>query len=99
VTADALHTELAAKDFLLINVHTPHTEDIPGTDAALAYTDVDAIVAFVGKDLAKKVVVYCAGTSMSKPVGTELAARGYTDVRYLLGGYMGWKSAGYPLTP
>ena len=98
LTVEELHTELAAKDFVLLNVHVPHDVDIPGTDAALTYEDVDAIAAYLGADLEKKVVVYCFGTSMSKPTGTTLAARGYTHVRYLLGGYGAWEKAGYDVT-
>ena len=98
LTVAELHAELATKDFLLVNVHVPHDGDIPGTDQFLAYTDLEAIAAFVGPDKAKKVVVYCMGTSMSKPVGTDLAARGYAAVRYLEGGYSAWTKAGYDLT-
>lgn len=98
VSVADLHAELPQKDFRFLNVHTPHDADIPGTDAAIAYSDLDAIVAFVGSELTTKVVVYCSGDSMSKEAGQGLAARGYREVRYLDGGMTGWTKAGYSLT-
>lgn len=98
VSVADLHTELAQKDFLLLNVHIPHDADIPGTDTAIAYTDLDALAAFIGPELATKIVVYCSGDSMSKEAGQGLAARGYRGVRYLDGGMTGWTKAGYSLT-
>jgi len=94
-----LHTILGngTKDFLLIGVHEPYQGDIPGTDQDIVYTDTAALVAYIGSDLDKKVVVYCMSNYMSGIAGNALVARGYRAIRYLDGGMGAWKSAGYTL--
>jgi rhodanese-related sulfurtransferase len=100
LSVTALHDALASdggKDFLLINVHTPLAGDIPGTDKDIAYTDPDAIAAFIGPDLDTRVVVYCMSNYMSTIAATDLVAKGYRAVRYLDGGLSAWEAAGYPV--
>jgi rhodanese-related sulfurtransferase len=99
VTPAQLHAELAAKDFLLLNVHKPDEGEIPGTDAHLTYADVPAIAAYIGADLMTKVVIYCKSNYMANIVAPALVALGYCNVRYLDGGMNGWKAAGYSLDP
>ena len=97
VTAAELHAELESKDFLLIDVHTPYARVIPGTDARIAYTDVDALAAYIGADLDRKAVLTCMSGYMSDVAGSALAARGYRAIRQLEGGMEAWTAAGYPL--
>ena len=85
------------KDFLLINVHHPYQGDIAGTDQDILYTDTNALSAYIGADLDRKVVVYCMSNYMSGIAGNALVARGYRAIRYLDGGMGAWKSAGYTL--
>ena len=99
VTPQQLSAELAAKDFLLINVHVPHEGEIPGTDAHLTYANVPAIAAYIGPDLMTRVVIYCKSNYMATLAGPALVALGYCNVRYLDGGMNGWKAAGYALDP
>jgi len=99
VSAKALHDELAAKDFLLVNVHKPDEGEIPGTDAHLTYADVPAIAAWIGPDLMTRVVIYCKSNYMANVAGPALVAKGYCNVRYLDGGMNGWVAAGYALDP
>jgi rhodanese-related sulfurtransferase len=97
VTPQQLHAELGAKDFLLVNVHIPYAGEIPGTDTHIPYTDPDKIAAYIGSDLGKKTVVYCLTDHMATLAGNALVGKGYSSVRYLLGGMTAWTAAGYPL--
>jgi rhodanese-related sulfurtransferase len=92
-----LHAALANKDFLLIDVHTPNAGSIPGTDARIAYSDIPALVAFIGPNLDTKVVLTCRSGGMSKQAGNALVARGYRNISELTGGTDAWTNAGYPL--
>lgn len=93
----ALRDYLAGHDPVLINVHIPWAGDIPGTDARIAYTDVDAIERQLGSDRCVDVILYCLGGPMSVEAGDKLIARGYLRVRDLLGGLAAWEQAGYPV--
>ncbi len=97
ISAQELHAALAAKDFLLIDVHTPYAGTIPGTDARIVYTDVAAIAQYIGPALDTKVVLTCASGHMSTVAGKDLASRGYRAIRQLTGGFSAWTSAGYTL--
>jgi rhodanese-related sulfurtransferase len=99
ITASELHTALLAKDFLLIDVHTPREGVVPGTDTSIPFSDVNAIAAYIGADLNKKVVLTCLSSGMSDSAGSALAARGYRAVRHLQGGMNAWVAAGYTLDP
>jgi rhodanese-related sulfurtransferase len=93
-----LHAALATnQDLLLIDVHYPNAGSIPGTDARIAYNDVPSLVAFIGSDLDKKVVLTCLSGHMSKTAGDALAARGYRNISELTGGMNAWIAAGYTL--
>lgn len=87
------------KGFLLVNVHVPDEGNIPGTDANLAYTDPDAIAAYLGSDLDRRAVVYCRLGAQSTTAGEALVARGYRAIRQLEGGFTAWKNAGHPMDP
>jgi rhodanese-related sulfurtransferase len=98
IGVEELHTALAAKDFLMIDVHLPYAGEIPGTDAHIAYTEIDALAACIGADLERKVVLTCLGGPMSVESGDALVARGYRQIRWLVGGMNAWVNAGYTLT-
>ncbi len=85
------------RDFLLINVHVPYAGDIPGTDADIAYTDTDGLVAAIGDQLDRTVVVYCRSGGMSAQASGDLVDLGYTGVYDLQGGMNAWEAAGYEL--
>ena len=97
ISAQQLHTALANKDFLLIDVHYPNAGSIPGTDARIAYDDIPALVAFIGPDLDTKVVLTFLMGGMSKSAGNALVARGYRNISELTGGMSAWTTAGYSL--
>jgi len=99
LTAEELHAQLETKDFLLINVHIPYAGQIPGTDAHVPYTDIDALVATIGDDRGTKVVLYCLTGPMSVAAGEALVELGYSRVFDLIGGMNAWREAGYELEP
>ncbi len=91
-----LISELASKDFLLVNVHIPNEGQIPQTDRHISYLEIDALTEYLGTDLDVKTVVYCLSNYMSTIAGNDLVTLGYRNVRYLDGGMSAWKSKGYP---
>ena len=97
ISAQQLHTALANKDFLLIDVHYPNAGSIPGTDARIAFDDIPVLVAFIGPNLDTKVVLTCLSGHMSKTAGDTLAARGYRNISELTGGMSAWTATGYTL--
>lgn len=48
-------------------------------------------------DTATPVVLYCGGGSRSALAAESLQRMGYTQVVSMIGGFGGWKSAGYPV--
>jgi rhodanese-related sulfurtransferase len=104
-TATALHnlkpSELAsmlkAKDFQLVNVHTPYAGEIEGTDVFLPYDQNEQNLSKLPVDKGAKIVVYCRSGAMSAIAAGTLAKLGYTNVWNLEGGMGAWKEAGYPL--
>jgi len=87
---------------LLIDVRSSRgraaTGDIPGAtladrddlDALFGPADAPAI------SLDTPVVVVCGSINGSGPVAAALAARGYTDVTHVDGGFPAWREAGLP---
>ena len=88
---------LATSDPIVINVHIPYAGDIPGTDTAIPYNQVDAIETYLKHDPCADVLLVCLSGGMSQTAGNELVKRGYLRVRDLSGGMQAWQSAGYPL--
>ena len=97
LSAGDLATWLEQKDFLLINVHIPYAGQLPSTDAHIAYTDLDGLVAALGEDTGTKAVLYCLTGPMSTKAVNDLVAMGYYGLWDLEGGMKGWKAAGYPI--
>lgn len=97
VTPARLNTMLAARDFVLVNVHVPYEDEIDGTDLFIAYDQVAAHLDQLPSDRGAKIVLYCRSGSMSAIAARELVAAGYTDVWNLDGGMNAWQAQGYPL--
>lgn len=82
---------------LLINTHVPDEGEIPGTDVHIAYTDGAELIAGVGEDLDRLVVVYCKTGPMSLTAAEVLIEAGYTRVHDLPEGMVGWQASGRSL--
>ena len=87
---------------LLIDVRSSRgraaTGEIPGATLA-DRDDLDALFGPADKpaiSLDTPVVVVCGSIDGSGPVAAALAARGYTDVTHVDGGFPAWREAGLP---
>ena len=49
----------------------------------------------VTMDRSAEIVLYCAGGNRSALAARDLAFMGYTNVKSMIGGFKGWKDAGY----
>lgn len=88
---------LAAKDFSLVNVHTPYEGAIAGTDAFIPYDTIGNILGELPQDKNAKIVLYCKSGRMSAVAAQTLISRGYTNVYDLQGGMDAWEQNGYQI--
>ena len=96
ITVQQLADLLKEEDVTLVNVHIPFEGDLPETDLSIPYDEIaDHLDQLPDKDAT--VVLYCRSGSMSTSAAKELAARGYTNVLEVDGGFNAWKAAGYEL--
>ncbi|MEO7294768.1 MAG: rhodanese-like domain-containing protein [Candidatus Limnocylindria bacterium] len=97
ITPARLDAMLAAKDFVLVNVHVPYEGEIEGTDAFIAFDQIAAHLDELPSDRGSKIVLYCRSGSMSAIAAREVVGLGYTNVLSLDGGMNAWSSQGFPL--
>lgn len=97
VTAAGLNAMLAAKDFVLVNVHVPYEGEIESTDLSIPYDEIGGRLGDLPSDKAAKIVLYCRSGSMSAIAARELVTAGYTNIWNLDGGMNAWQAQGYPL--
>ncbi len=98
ITGTELETYLKDKDFILIDVHIPEQEHIPGTDYVIPFNRINDIVEKI-PNKNSKVVLYCRSGSMSRKAAQDLAEMGYENVYNLLGGMNEWKAKSRPTVP
>jgi rhodanese-related sulfurtransferase len=97
VTASALKTMLAQKDFTFINVHVPFAGDIAGTDKSIPYDEIAQNLSQLPADKSAKIVLYCRSGRMIELAARTLVKLGYTNLWNLDGGMEAWQQAGYEI--
>ncbi|MFD6093571.1 rhodanese-like domain-containing protein [Oerskovia sp. NPDC060338] len=89
----------------LVDVRSPGGRASAGAIPGATVTDredLDAIfgsVAAPAVSLDTPIVVVCGSERGSGPVAEALAARGYTNVSHVEGGFPAWRDAGLPAEP
>ena len=91
VSTVQLKSMLENKDFLLINVHIPLASEIPATDLAIPYNQIEANLSLLPEDRKAKMVLYCAMGLMGDITAQTLVELGYTDVKTLNASIMTWE--------
>lgn len=97
VSVPQLQEMLAEKDFVFVNVHIPFEGNIPDTDLAIPFDQIDQHLDQLPGDKDAKIVLYCRSDRMSHDAARTLANLGYTNLYNLEGGFNDWKAAGLPL--
>ncbi len=99
ITADEVQKQLGAGDKIHIVDVRERDEFMDGyiSGAALiprGFLELN-IEEDVTMDRSAEIVLYCAGGNRSALAARDLAFMGYTNVKSMIGGFKGWKDAGY----
>ncbi|MEN8172703.1 MAG: rhodanese-like domain-containing protein [Chloroflexota bacterium] len=102
VTGEALNTELVENpDLILIDVRKPAEFEASIIDAPnVTWVTLDDFINLKDQwpaDLDTPIVTYCKAGHRSTVAMTILMSYGYTNVRSLKGGFVGWQDAGYAI--
>jgi rhodanese-related sulfurtransferase len=89
-----LRDSLKHKDFVLVNVHIPREDRIPGTDLEIPYDQMTSSLAQLPQDKETNIVLYCRSGRMSEIAAKSLVGLGYRHVVSLQGGTLAWEEAG-----
>lgn len=94
ITVAELQEMMKAKDFLLVNVHTPFEGNLPKTDLSIPYDTIDQNLGKLPSDKNAKIVLYCRSDRMSTIASKEMVKLGYTNIWNMVGGMVAWEQAG-----
>lgn len=97
ITVAELQEMMKAKDFLLVNVHTPFEGNLPKTDLSIPYDTIDQNLGKLPSDKNAKIVLYCRSDRMSTIASKEMVKLGYTNIWNMVGGMVAWEQAGQPI--
>ena len=94
ITPAKLASMLTQKDFTLLNVKTPYSGEVAGTDLYIPYTDLKARAGELPASRATRIVVYCRSGHESAIAAQTLVDLGYTNIDNLDGGMAAWTASG-----
>jgi rhodanese-related sulfurtransferase len=97
VTPDRLAQMMAHKDFTLVNVKTPYSGEIEGTDLYIPYDQLAGRAGELPTSKTAKILVYCRSGAESAQAAQALLDLGYTNVWNLDGGMNAWQASGRTL--
>ncbi len=97
ITPDQLAASMKTKDFTLLNVKTPYSGEIAGTDLYIPYDRLQARATELPADKGAPIVVYCRSGHESAIAAQTLLDLGYTNLRNLDGGMVAWQASGRDL--
>ena len=97
VSADQLASMLEQHSFTLLNVKTPYSGEIDGTDLYVPYDQLTARAAELLADKKAEIVVYCRSGHESAIAAQALIGLGYTNIYNLDGGMTAWIASGRQL--
>lgn len=97
VKSTMLKEMLLAKDFILINVHTPYEGEIAQTDLFIPYDRVGENQQKLPSNKNARILLYCRSGRMSAMTAEDLVSRGYSNIWNLDGGMVEWEIAGLPV--
>ena len=83
--------------FLLINTHIPFEGNIPTTDLSIPYNNVAQNLSLLPEDKDSELIIYCMSNRMAYIAADALVQAGYTNLKLLDGGMIGWYGAGLPI--
>jgi rhodanese-related sulfurtransferase len=100
ITAEEAHGMLAGNpSIFLLDVRTTGEYEvdrhIPGA-YLIPHTELEARSGDLPVDRDTPVIVYCRSGYRSGLASQDLVDLGYTDVRNMVGGFVGWAGMGYP---
>jgi rhodanese-related sulfurtransferase len=97
VTPDRLAQMIQNEDFTLLNVKTPYSGEIDGTDLYIPYDQLTARASDLPAAKSAKILVYCRSGVESAQAAQTLLNLGYTNVWNLDGGMNAWQASGRAL--
>lgn len=95
ISPKELSAMMDAKDFVMVNVHTPYEGELPLTDAFIPYDLVESKLSELPPPDGK-LVVYCRTGRMSQIALETLSTAGYSNLFELKGGFEAWRSEDLP---
>jgi rhodanese-related sulfurtransferase len=97
VTPDTLAAMLRQKDFTLLNVKTPYSGEIAGTDLYIPYDELAQRASDLPTNKTTRIVVYCRSGHESAMAAQTLLDLGYRNIVNLDGGMSAWTASGRQL--
>lgn len=93
LTPQKFADKMTAPNAFVVDVHVPEQTHIPGTQAVIAYDQIQQNLDKLPTDKATPILVYCRSGSMSSQAARELTELGYTQVYDLEGGTNAYKES------